>query len=419
MNYKKHTVEGSQDFLFKECFIKKSIEEKLKTMYKLHGYFEIETPTMEFYDVFAEDRDIISTETMFKFYDQLGRILVLRPDMTVPIARVAATKLREENCPLRISYSGKMFRFREAGFGGQKELSQLGTELLGVLSPEADAEIISMAINSLLAAGFDNFQIDIGQVEFFKGLMENGEFTEGEIEAIRSLIDKKDMLGVEQILKKHEIGDDLKEIILNLPSFFGNIDIIEKIKAMKLNKNSFEAICYLEKVVNLIKDNGLERYITIDLGMVQKLNYYTGVIFKGFTYGVGFPILSGGRYDTLIGKFGNDCPAVGFSINIDMVMEALQRQSIELPEPKIDVLLGCKNEIRGKALILAKILREKGFIVETDILNSTYEDLKQSAESRKINTVIYVKDKDIVEVCEKEKNDCIKNAVSQMLGVEE
>jgi ATP phosphoribosyltransferase regulatory subunit len=416
--YKNHTPDGSQDYLFQECYIKKNIENKLKKVFKTNGFFEIETPTLEFYDVFSADKDIISTETMFKFYDQQGRILVLRPDLTVPIARVAATKLKDEAYPLKVSYCGNTFKFREVVGNGQKESTEAGIELLGLVSPEADAEVISIAINSLLAAGFENFQIDIGQVEFFKGLMEEGDFTENEIETIRDFIDKKDMIGVEQIIREHDISDNLREIIMNLPGFFGSVDIIEKVKAMKLNNRSGEALSYLERVAQLINDYGFGKYISIDLGMVQRLNYYTGVIFRGFTYGVGFPILSGGRYDNLVEKFGKTCTAVGFSININMVMTALERQKILLSEPTIGTIVCYSETGRKAALCTAGVLRDRGDVVEIDILNRSFEEVILYAKNKSIEKVIYFFNHEEAEICNTSSDMTTKTTAKKLLEEE-
>lgn len=416
--YRKYTPEGFQDLLFQECFNKKNIEDNLKNLFKLYGFFEIETPTLEFYDVFIANKDIISTETMFKFYDQQGRILVLRPDMTVPIARVIATKLRAEDYPLRVSYLGKAFRFSELSGERQKESTHAGVELFGASTPEADAEVITTAINSLIAAGFENFQIDVGQVEFFKGLMEEAGCDESEIESIRVFIDKKDMLGVEQVIRDHEISEGLKEIILNLPAFFGTVDVIEKVKKRPLNSRSLEALCYLEKVAGIVNDYGLGKYLSIDLGMVQRLNYYSGVIFRGFTYGVGFPILSGGRYDGLVEKFGEKCSAVGFSININMVMTALGRQKLKFPAPMVDTIIGYDGNGRKAALLIASKIRNQGFVVEMDITNRGIEDIREYAEDKGIDEVIYVIDDNSIEINKKGIADVIKTTLDEILNKE-
>lgn len=416
--YNKHTPEGSQDYLFEECFIKKTIENELMKVFKSNGFFEIETPTLEYYDVFIADTDIISTETMFKFYDQQGRILVLRPDLTVPIARVAATKLKEESYPLRISYTGKVYRFRDLKGEGQKESTQAGIELLGSSTPEADAEVISIAINSLRSSGLENFQIDIGQVEFFKGLMEEGNFSDNEIETLRVFIDKKDMLGVEQIIKDHEINSDLKEIIMNLPAFFGSVDVIEKVKKMKLNDHSKNALRYLEKVLEIVSDYGLGRFISVDLGMVQRLNYYTGVIFRGFTYGVGFPILSGGRYDGLVEKYGRACPSVGFSINLNMVMTALERQVNQGLKPLVDIIIGYCGKIRKYAFDIAKELRSLGRVVEIDTAGLDLSGLKTLASCKEIKKIIYVTSDNLIQYINIDKEQEKKLSFQELLNEE-
>lgn len=402
--YKKHTPEGSQDFLFQECYIKRKIEQDFKNLFKSYGFNEIETPTLEYYDVFAADKDVIAMESMFKFYDSQGRILVLRPDMTIPIARVAATKLIDEEYPIRISYTGNAFKFIETEFDRQKESTQAGIELLGLSSVEADAEVISVAVKGLLDSGFKNFQIDLGQVEFFKGLMEEGNFTDGEIESIRVFIDKKDMIGVEQILRDHEIDEQLRDLIMNLPTFFGSTDIIEKLKFRNLNKRSMEALCYLKKVIELLEDYGYGEYIAIDLGMVQRLNYYTGVIFRGFTYGVGFPVLSGGRYDGLVSKYGRECPSIGFSVNINMVMTALERQKIEILEPVADVLLGYSESNRTTAIRLAALLRAAGKIVEMELQGREFKVLWEYGKNIGTKKVIYVNSEATAEVFIKDED---------------
>jgi ATP phosphoribosyltransferase regulatory subunit len=433
MKYKNHTPEGTQDILFKQCFLKNAIDKRFMKLFKAYGYSEIETPTMEFYDVFTQGKDAIATEAMFKLYDHKGRILVLRPDMTVPIARVAATKLleaqrsetrlEEQGYPIRISYSGRVFRLNEPSFDGQKEILQTGIELMGIKSPEADAEVIAIAVKLLLSAGFENFQIDIGQVEFFKGLMEEGSFTESETEEIRAFIDKKDMFGVEQILKEHEIDDNLREIIMNLPKYFGTIEVIKTIKNLRINERSKKAVDYLENVIEILEEYELTKYITIDLGMVQKLGYYTGIIFKGFTYGVGFPIVSGGRYDKLVEKYGKPCAAVGYSVNLNMLMTALDRQKIKIQEDEVKMIIGYSKGQRRTAFTIAEHMRARGKVAETDIENKPFEKLKQYAdenikansEGRSIEQLIYITDQNTAVIYKPQTAETIETTVTNIL----
>lgn len=418
--YKKHTPEGSQDYLFQECCAKRSLEGKFEQLFRAYGFREIETPTMEYYDVFAADREAGSMESMFKFFDPQGRILVLRPDMTIPIARAAATKLTEEAYPLRISYVGNAFKFIGTKADKQKESTQAGIELLGLSSVEADAEVISVAVKGLLGAGFQNFQIDIGQVAFFKGLMEEGGFSDSEVESIRVFIDKKDMIGVEQILREHDIQDGLRDLIMNLPTYFGNVEILEELAQKPLNERSRNALSYLRQVVELLYDYGCNEYVSIDLGMVQRLNYYTGVIFRGFTYGIGFPVLSGGRYDGLVGKYGSTCPSVGFSVNINHIMTALERQNVPLPEPGVELVIGYGSAGGGRrtAISLAQAYRSAGKTVELELTHRAGEELIQYGKSRDAKKILFVENEEQAELYSTAEGSVCVVAVKALLKEE-
>lgn len=390
--WKIYTPEGVQDILIEECYTKKNIEMNLRNMFRQWGYDEIETPTIEFYDVFSADSDITPQETMFKFFDQQGRILVLRPEMTIPVARIAATKYKDARHPQRFSYIGNSFRYNELGGGKQKEFTQAGAEIIGTSGPEADAEVIATAIQCVLATGIENFQIDIGQVEFFKGLMEEAGLSDEEIEQARVLIDKKDFLGIEELVEEQGIEGGLKELVLGLPKLFGSVDVIERVKNLTVNKRALKALENLRRVLEIISDYGFEKYVSVDLGMVQSLNYYSGIIFRGFTHGIGFPMISGGRYDGLVGKFGKDCPATGFSIGINLIMMAIDRQKLAIGKSQIEALIGYSTESRKSAVELCMEFRKQGMKIELDVMNRSFEELKQYAGDKGIGGVIYAAD---------------------------
>ncbi|MEG1441651.1 MAG: ATP phosphoribosyltransferase regulatory subunit, partial [Oscillospiraceae bacterium] len=325
-----HTPEGLADILCDECELKFKIEQSTREIFKTYGYKMVQTPTFEYYDVYD-----ISTptkaENMFKFFDTNGRMLALRPDFTTSIARMAATKPIGNELPLKLSYSGSAFR-NEENFSQarQREFTQLGVEFMGDARPEADAEIIEIAINTLLKAGIKQFQIDIGQVEFFKGLVEDAGLDIAQVDTFRELIDGKDFIGIENVLDEYNLNSHLRDIFLNLPTMFGDIDIVEDVlKNNDLNDRSSKALENLLSVYNILKSRGLDKYISIDLGMVPNLDYYTGIIIKGFTYGVGFPICTGGRYDNLTEKFGRNMPATGVAIGIERVMAALTDENCD------------------------------------------------------------------------------------------
>lgn len=385
-----YTPEGVQDILFTSCNQKRLLEDKIRNSFRLNGYQELETPTIEFYDVFSGDKGLIKQESMYKFCDSKGRLLVLRPDLTVPVARVAATKLKDENFPLKCCYLGNTFSFDEIGGGRQNEFTQAGCEILGINSPEADAEVVAMAIEAVKAAGIEEFQIEIGQVEFFKGLMDESGLNPTEIEEVRELIDLKDFVSVEQVMEHHRVESSLKSLILDLPRLFGSKDIFQKISGLKIGDRAAKAISNIKSVIEILEDRNLSQYVSVDLGMVQSMNYYTGIVFRGYTYGVGFPILSGGRYDNLVGKFGKNYEATGFSLGVNMVLMALERQK-KLQDPDYGgCLITYEQGARKLASDFCRALIESGVPAELDIMQNGIDAARKYAKTKRYNVIIKI-----------------------------
>ena len=413
--WKIYTADGVQDILFEDCYLKRGLEQKFRSLFRSCGFREVESPTIEFFDVFASDEAAMPQENMFKFFDQQGRILVLRPDITIPIARISATKYREARYPLRVSYVGNVFRYDDYGGGKQNEFTQAGIEVLGINTPESDAEVIAVAIKALKAAGLESFQVDIGQVEFFNGLMEETGLAEEDVTEVRKLIDRKDYVGLEEFLKRCEIGEDLKELISDLPGYFGSADVIERVESKPLNRRSRQALENIRQVLKILEDYGFGKYVSVDLGMLRELSYDTGIIFRGFTYGVGFPILTGGRYDRLLGEFGMDCPATGFSLGVNMIMKALQRQKIEAESPEVDSFICYGDAGRRTAFELCEELRKQGIVVEMDIANSSIDEAKSYALDRNIGGVISIIDEDTVEIHYIQSGEVASVKISELL----
>jgi len=406
--WKIYTPDGVQDILFDECYAKRELENKIRNTFRSYGYYEIETPTIEFFDVFSSEIEHFPQESMVKFFDQKGRILVLRPDITVPVARITATKNRDMKLPIKYSYIGNVFRFNEVGGGRQNEFTQADVEMLGDYSSESDAEIIAVAINTLKIAGLENFQIDVGQVEFFKGLAEEAGFSNDDVIAISKLIDRKDIVGVEEIVNRYEISDELRKLILKLPGLFGSIEVIEKLKQDTKNSRSLAALENIEEVIGILDDYGFSKYISVDFGMLKGLNYDTGIIFRGFTHGVGFPILSGGRYDSLTSSFGRDCPATGFSLGINLLMTALEKTERPLEKPSVDSLICYKKCNRKNAIEIAEALRKQPMNIETFVLTEEIEQGISYAISKQIGGVIFIEDAGKITI-----HDIINNTISE------
>lgn len=333
-----HTPEGVRDIYGKEFQKKLSLEEKLHEQIASYGYEDICTPTFEYFDVFSREIGTTPSKDLYKFFDKEGNTLVLRPDFTPSIARCAAKYFMEEKSPLRFTYKGNTFTNTSNLQGKLKEVTQMGAELINDASVEADGEMIALMVESLKNAGLKEFQVSIGQVEYFKGLCQEAGLDEETEYDLRACISGKNFFAAQELLNERNVSDPYREILLKVADLFNNMNSLEDAKKLVHNRRSLGAIERLEKLDAVLKLYGVEQYVSYDLGMLSKYNYYTGVIFKAYTYGVGNAIITGGRYNTLLGRFGKKAPAIGFAIVIDDVLEALARQKSEFQTKEIQTL---------------------------------------------------------------------------------
>lgn len=355
-----HTPEGVRDIYDKECARKLTVQREIGRVFHQYGYEDIETPAFEFFDIFAKERGSVTSREMFKFFDRYNNTLVLRPDMTPAIARCVGKYFMEERMPVRLCYWGKTFTNNTSYQGRLKEITQTGVELIGDDSSAADGEMIAMVIEALKAAGLKEFQVELGQVEFFKGLAEEAGMEEETQETLRTLIENKNYFGVEELVSESPMPQQLKELFLKLPELFGTLEQMRRVKGLVHNERSLKAIERLERVQEILKTYGMAEYVSYDLGMLSKYQYYTGIIFKAYTYGTGEYIVTGGRYDKLLVQFGKDVPAVGFAIVVDQLLLAISRQKIEVFTDQIDALVVYDWEVQKDGIRLAADLRKKG-----------------------------------------------------------
>ena len=345
-----HTPEGVRDIYDRECARKNIVEQRILRQMQLFGYSAIETPMFEFFDIFAKERGSVSDREMYKFFDRYNNTVVLRPDMTPAIARCVTKFYGEETMPQRLCYLGHTFTNSASYKGRLYEVTQSGAELIGDDSAQADAEMIAMVIQSLRSAGLKEFQVELGEVEFFRGLLEEAGISEEEGDELRELIENKNYFGVEDYISNVLKKADFKDVFLKLPELFGSVDNIRKAKEMTKNQRAQSAIDRLEKVHQILKEYGLTEYISYDLGMLSKFSYYTGIIFKAYSYGIGDYMVSGGRYDKLLVQFGRDISAIGFAITIDRLMSALSSQKVEFDTSVADVLVVYEEQRTGEAV---------------------------------------------------------------------
>lgn len=329
-----HTPEGVRDIYGREYDQKLEVENRLHENIRLYGYKEIQTPTFEYFDVFSKEIGTTPSRELYKFFDKDGNTLVLRPDFTPSIARCAAKYFGEEKLPLRLSYVGNTFTNISDLQGKPKESTQMGAELIGDDSVEADGEIISLVVRSLLHAGLQRFQVTIGQVEYFKGLCEEAGLEEETEMDLQACISGKNYFAAQELLQERQVQEPYRSSLLKVADLFGDMCSLSSARAMVKNRRSLKAVERLEKLYEVLKAYGVAEYISFDLGMLSKYKYYTGVIFKAYTYGVGDAVVKGGRYDGLLRQFGKEAPAVGFCMVIDSILEALSRQKVTLPEPE-------------------------------------------------------------------------------------
>ena len=233
-------------------------------------------------------------------------------------------------------------------------------ELIGDDSSTADGEMIAMVIDGLKASGLKEFQVEVGQMEFFRGLVEEAGMDEETEEILREQIENKNYFGVEELVSRRNLPDTLREVFLKLPELFGTLEEIKKVKSMIRNQRSLKAIERLEEVQAILEDYEMEEYVSYDLGMLSKYQYYTGIIFKAYTYGTGEYIVTGGRYDKLLVQFGKDVPAVGFAIVVDQLMLAMARQKIDIRVKMPDIMVVYEAGVQDKAVKTAHSLRKNG-----------------------------------------------------------
>jgi ATP phosphoribosyltransferase regulatory subunit len=386
--------EGLNDLLPEEVLKRRFLENKISQIFTQWGYQEIITPTFEFYDILARGVGSIMKKEMIKFFDREGNIIAFRPEMTTPIARVASTKMQQEHKPLRFYYISNVFRYDDLKTGNRKEFNQAGVELIGVNSKEADAEVIALTVECLKNSGLKNFFIDIGHIDFFNGIMESIKIKEERKQEIKRAILNKNFVLLEKILSFSDIKDREKELILKMPTLRGREEVLEEADKMINNKLSLSALKEIKKVYNLLRDYGLEEHILIDLGIIRDFDYYTGIIFEGYTDYLGFPVCGGGRYDNLCSKFGRDIPSTGFAIGIERLATILEKEdanSLKLErQDKYLVYYQNNKTYFKKALVVAENIRKKGLIVELEIGRREFVEVLNYTRSKGVKYIVIV-----------------------------
>ena len=380
---------GMQDTLPGECSRKRALEQEFRRLFALRGYQEIETPILEYYDALDDATWGYRPEHVWKTFDGKGHILAVRPDSTIPAVRLAAGRLGDAPLPLRLCYVQAATKFRYDTLSMLCEETQCGVELMGEGSAQADAECIALAIEALRLAGLRDFQVELGQAGFFAGFMQEAGLDERQCAAVRELTEQKNALGIQLYLEKLAVSEDVARRLQRLPMLYGGSEILDEAEALTSHPLCRAAVRNLRDILTLLEAYGCADCVSIDLGMTHQANYYSGMIFRGMTAELGQPLLSGGRYDNLPGRYGREMPATGFALSMKLLMMALERQGAAFAAPVPDVLLAFDPICLKQAISWAEEQREDGRSVAM-LYGATEEALQERLRDGLAHSAVYI-----------------------------
>jgi ATP phosphoribosyltransferase regulatory subunit len=375
---------GVQDRFLLEAARRRQAEAALRHRFGCWGYQEVIPPTFEYDENLAIGASDELRQAMYRFFDREGRTLALRADFTPQIARMAATKLFDQPLPLRFFYVGSLFRHEEPQAGRKREFTQAGVELIGVDTASADAEVVALAVSTLEALGLRDFQINLGQMAFFRAVTHG--LPAGVLAPIRQAVDQKNSVRLGAALTRAGLDGAWSELLCRLPDLIGGPEVLDEARALSAGlPRDAEAVTAIERLAEtyrLLGAHGVSRRVILDLGEVRGMDYYTGITFRGMAPGLGWPIVSGGRYDDLIARFGRELAAVGFGLGIERALLVQTRQGTVVPRVAPHVLVGgCDHQA---CLALVARLRQRGCRVDTDLLAVNPADLAEQARQRGI-----------------------------------
>jgi ATP phosphoribosyltransferase regulatory subunit len=361
-------VPGFRDLLPAEAEVLRQAQESLLAEMRRWGYRHVITPLVESMDVLELGLGREQRRRLFKFTDGDGDVVALVGERTVPVARLAAGKLRTAPLPLRLCYAGPVLSTDEGRFHQRRETYQVGAELIGAPGAVADAEVIAMAARCMEAAGIRRYQIDVGHAEFFHGIMDAVKLPDEVKAAVRVALAARDFVALESLLESTPLRSAEHELLLRFPALRGGAEILQAAGGLVRNRRSETALAELAKVRELLVAHGIAQVVSLDLGAIRDFDYYTGVIFEGYGPDLGRPVTQGGRYDGLLARFGRPAPATGFMVQLDLVTEMLARTSGPLTMPRLDAAVAWTGAGLDTALRIGSTLRLLGMraVVDTE-----------------------------------------------------
>lgn len=385
--YYKITPEGTNDLLFEDCLARRFVEKKLAKVFSSRGFHEVVTPGIEFYDVFQPEVSGIGQEVMYKMTDRRGRLIVMRPDSTMPIARLTATRLQNQPKPVRLFYTQPIYRNHPGLTGHSDETVQTGIELLGAAGIRADLEVIATAVEALSQC-VPNFRLELGHAGFFRALAEQLPVTDNVREDIRQAIESKNYAALDAILD--ELPASLPvSAIRRLPRLFGGEEVFPLAAPLCFDEKSAQTLDYLHELYLAMKKLGLEKQVIVDLGLVQRNDYYTNIVFSAYVEEFGDAVLLGGRYDNLLGLFDLPMPAVGFAINVDAIAQIMLKEGKTPAVRPAEILVHGDPGYEVQALRYAADIANQGHRCETSVFE-TREEAVSYARASGMKQVIFL-----------------------------
>lgn len=386
-----HTPDGVRDIYNGECKKKLKLQEDLHQTLLKYGYQDIQTPTFEFFDVFSNQIGSATSKDLYKFFDKEGNTLVLRPDFTPSVARSAVKYFTDEDMPVKLCYMGNSFLNSSDYQGRLKETTQIGAELIGDSSLMGDAEILAMVVDCFLASGLQEFQISLGHSQFFNELLKAAGIEDELEEKIKSLISNKNFFGVEECILPLNLDEDLMKLFEMIRIFDLSDENLASAKEYAKNYPLIlSSIEDLEQIKSYLTFFEIEKYFSIEFGIISTHPYYTGIIFSGYSFGSGEPIVRGGRYDKLLGQFGKEAPSIGFAVVVDTLLAALSRQKIDIPVDCNSQLIIYTKDNYKTAMNKAKSLRNNNCNVTTLLMEKDRKAYEIYAEKNGIQTITFM-----------------------------
>ncbi len=343
------TPAGTRDRLFAECAAFRRVQSAVTGLWERHGFSELMTPALEDYETMQRSGSPLPQEVLYKLVDRTGRLLVLRPDSTAPIARVAATKLQRLPMPQRLYYNQTVFRCDELHSGASNAIAQCGVEMIGAAGLRADVEVVALAVRTMQALGLEDFRLELGHAGYFAALLEDLGADEALRRQLLELVESKNFAAYSDLLQPWR-GTPAGDALAGLSRLFGGPEVLRTARSLCSRPGALAALDYLDALYRELAAAGLGAQVQFDLGMVQRLEYYTGVVFRGFARGAAAQVLSGGRYDALVGRYGAELPATGFAVDVESLADCLPQP--ELPQP--GTLVWYEDGCLGAALALVE-----------------------------------------------------------------